>query len=339
MRKFLPRMLAVALLLCVLILSGCDVTSFDPNTGSPTIPFFDDQKFQVTFVYDNDTPDKTVLIEKGKTVATPADPEKENYLFRGWYTDSACTHRYDFARSVTKDLTLYAKYEIDAITLTNKITTDTVTGVVKVYNKNYNSFLGFETASATSQGSGFCFHIQDGCYYILTNCHVAVKKAGYDHQQFTIEDYQGKTYEGYLLKSANKAMNAIAAQYDLACLYFKPASATNVQALSIVENDPELGTDVISIGAPDGQANSITYGKIQDYGKVTVSDASASESDVTFDVIGHDAYINNGSSGGPLLDAQCNVIGVNYAGSKSANFSAAIPAEKVNEFLHTYVYG
>ena len=69
---------------------------------------------------------KTVQIEKGKTVATPEDPEKENCLFRGWYTDSAFTKRYDFAQPVTKNLTLYAKYEIDAATITNKISTDTI---------------------------------------------------------------------------------------------------------------------------------------------------------------------------------------------------------------------
>jgi uncharacterized repeat protein (TIGR02543 family) len=167
------------------------------------------QKHSVTFVYGNGNPNHSVQIENGKPVSTPEYPEKENYLFRGWYTDSALESKYGFSKAITQNLTLYAKYEIDAISLTNQITTDTIKGVVKVYNKNYNSFFNFETASFTSQGSGFCFHIQDGHYYILTNCHVTIKKDGYDKQKFTIEDYQGKTYDGYLLKSENKTMNAI----------------------------------------------------------------------------------------------------------------------------------
>ena len=326
MKRALSILLVTLLLLSALPLSGCDA-------------FFilDGTKHSVTFVANNGTPDNAVLIENGKTVATPADPEKENYLFRGWYTDSALTRKYDFSKPVKKSLTLYAKYEIDATTLTNKISTDTIKGVVKIYNKSYNSFLGFETEYSTGQGSGFCFHIQDGNYYVLTNCHVAIKKDGYDKQKFTIEDYQGKTYEGYLLKNPNKAMSAIAAEYDLACLYFVPDS-TNVKKLTIVTDDPEAGADVISIGAPKGQSNSITYGQISGYGKVNLSETPASASNVTFDVICHTAHINNGSSGGPLLDAQLNVAGINYAGSTEGNFGAAIPAEKVREFLKAYVY-
>ena len=268
---------------------------------------------------------------------TPTDPVKSNYLFRGWYTESSFINRYDFAQPVTADLKLYAKYEIDAINLTNKISTDTLKGIVKIYNKSYNTFLGIETSYSTTQGSGFCFHIQSGYYYVLTNCHVAQKNGSYDKQKFTIEDYQGKTYEGFLYKNPNKTMSAIAASYDLACLYFKPSS-TNVKKLDIVSKNPSTGTDVISLGAPKGQSNSITYGQIFGYGKITLSETPTSESNVTFDVIGHNAYTNNGSSGGPLLNADLNVIGVNYAGSRTTNNGFAIPAEKVIEFLRKYFY-
>ncbi len=294
-------------------------------------------EYQVTFVSNNGASDIIVPIEAGKTVPTPTDPLKTNYLFRGWYTDSTLTQRYDFAQPVTQNLSLYAKYEIDATALTNKISTDIIKGVVKIYNKSYNSFLGIETASSTAQGSGFCFHIENGCYYILTNCHVAMKNASYDKQKITIEDYQGNTYEGYIYINPDTEISAIAASYDLACLYFKPSS-TNVKKLSIDASNPDVGADVISIGAPKGQSNSITYGKILGYGDIVLSDASPSLSNVTFDVIGHNAYINNGSSGGPLLNADLDVVGVNYAGSESENFGASIPAEKVYEFLKEYVY-
>ena len=60
-------------------------------------------------------------------------------------------------------------------------------------------------------------------------------------------------------------------------------------------------------------------------------------SNVTFEVVYHNAFINNGSSGGPLLDANLRVVGVNYAGN-SSGIGYAIPAVKVNEFLRNYVY-
>ncbi len=294
------------------------------------------QKHQVTFVYNNGTASSKIVVEDGKTVSTPNDPKKSNYLFSGWYTESSFVNRYDFSKPVTKNLTLYARYEIDAATLTNKISTDLIKGVVKIYNKSYNTFLGIETSSSTSQGSGFCFHIQDGYYYVLTNCHVAKKNSSYDKQKFTIEDYQGKTYEGYLYKNPNKSVSAIAASYDLACLYFKPSS-TNVKKLSIFSSNPSSNDDVISLGAPKAQSNSITYGYVYGYRKVTLSNTSTTLSNVTFEVVYHNAFINNGSSGGPLLDANLRVVGVNYAGD-SSGIGYAIPAVKVNEFLRNYVY-
>ncbi len=297
------------------------------------------KKYQVTFIYNNGTSNSKVIVEEGKTISTPQTPQKTNYVFNGWYTESSFINRYDFSKAVTKDITLHAKYDIDAVTLTNKISTDLIKGVVKVYNKSYNTFLGIETSSSTSQGSGFCFHIQNGYYYILTNCHVAQKDSSYDKQKYTIEDYQGKTYEGYLYKNPNKSVSAIAASYDLACLYFKPTS-TSVKKLSIVSSNPLVNDDVISLGAPKAQSNSITYGRIYSYQKITLSNTPASESNVTFNVISHNAFINNGSSGGPLLNANLDVVGVNYAGvaGNSSRRGYAIPAEKVKEFLRTYVY-
>ena len=293
-------------------------------------------RYRVTFVANNGTTD-TKTVESGKTVATPSDPKKEDYIFSGWYTEQTFIHKYDFSAPVNQDLTLYAKYSLDAVALTNKITTDKIRGIVKIYNKCYNTFLGIETSSSTSQGSGFCFHIQDGFYYILTNCHVAKKISSYDKQKYTVEDYKGQTYEGHLYQNPTKSASAIDPAYDLACLYFKPSS-TNVQKLNFSYSKQAVYTDVISLGAPKSQSNSITYGKILNYRKISLKDTPASRSNVTFDVIHHDAMINNGSSGGPLLNADLEVVGVNYAGASSTKDGYAIPVDKVREFLRKYVY-
>ncbi len=307
------------------------------EVSSPSNPPEGPQSCTVILVYNNGKSNSTVTVEKGKTIPTPSDPQKNNYIFSGWYTNSSLSVKYDFSQAVNSNLTLYAGYQLDALKITNEISTDTMKGVVKIYNKSYDTIIGITTSSSTSQGSGFCFHIQDGYYYVLTNCHVARKKSGYDKQKFTIEDYQGNTYEGYLYKNPNKTVSAIAASYDLACLYFK-SSSTNVKKLSFVSDNPLVSSDLILLGAPSGQSNYINYGKVCSYSKVTLNDTPTSESNVQFDVIKHSAVREGGASGGPVLDANLNVIGVHYAGQKNGIYGYAIPVKKVREFLTDYVY-
>ncbi len=298
--------------------------------------FNDVEKVDVTFVFNNGERYFIQTVEKGSSVSMPKDPKKKNYLFIGWYSDPLLCDRYDFSQQVTTDIILYASYKIDALSITNKVSTDIIKGVVKVYNTSYNSILGITTSGVVSQGSGFCFHIQNGYYYILTNCHVARKEDGYDKQEFTIEDYLGNTYEASLYKNPSKSNSAISANYDLACLYFKPSS-TAIKKLTMSSYNPFRGDDIISLGAPRGQSNYITFGKINYYTQITI-DCKPAESNVQFNVVSHNAHLSNGSSGGPIIDSNLNVVGVNYGGKKDDSCGYAIPIEKVREFLNKYVY-
>jgi len=83
----------------------------------------------VTFSYVNITPTYTVSfseaaeaqqVAKNDVVTEPAEPTREGYDFTGWYTDAACTKRYDFATPVTYGMTLYAGWaeESKAVALT-----------------------------------------------------------------------------------------------------------------------------------------------------------------------------------------------------------------------------
>ena len=49
-------------------------------------------------------------IRSGRKVNKPADPEAENLVFGGWFTDPDCTQEYDFSKSVYKSFTLYAAW-------------------------------------------------------------------------------------------------------------------------------------------------------------------------------------------------------------------------------------
>lgn len=108
-------------------------TAFDPNTVlTADITLYarwvasSTEMFTVTFNYNYDdgnaeTPDGTAVeVPGGSTVTAPVTPERANisdkghqasgFTFGGWYTDAACTVKYDFNSAVTSDVTLYAKW-------------------------------------------------------------------------------------------------------------------------------------------------------------------------------------------------------------------------------------
>lgn len=57
-------------------------------------------------------------VEIGKTATEPTAPAREAYDFGGWYTEAACTTRYDFGTAVRDNLTLYAKWTLKTYTVT-----------------------------------------------------------------------------------------------------------------------------------------------------------------------------------------------------------------------------
>ena len=285
---------------------------------------------EVTFKVGSET-FTTDTVTLGDTVKKPTSPTKTNHLFLTWCTDSALNNEYDFSKTVTEPLTLYAKFTIDAASITNTVTTEIMRSVVKIYNQSYNaSYFGQITSSSTSQGSGVIFKEDADYFYLLTNCHVATKKSGYTYQQLTVEDYRGNQFDAELVCTP-------VPDYDLACLRFAKNTYTNAAVLEFAESDASIGDDVIALGAPNGQTNAISFGKYKDDVTATLSDSDASLSNVTFSVIKHDAYINNGSSGGPLINADLKIVGINYAGAEDTSYGLAIPLSKVKEFVNTYL--
>ena len=54
-------------------------------------------------------------IVSGGTAEKPQDPEKQDFIFDGWFTDTDCTEEYSFSNKVTKSFTLYAKWKQDEL--------------------------------------------------------------------------------------------------------------------------------------------------------------------------------------------------------------------------------
>ena len=86
----------------ITLYAGWDIKSytvkFETNGGTPAI---DDQ-----------------TVEFGGTASAPDAPSYTGKIFAGWYSDEKLTKAYDFSNAVTKDITLYAKWEDEATTHT-----------------------------------------------------------------------------------------------------------------------------------------------------------------------------------------------------------------------------
>ena len=154
-------------------------------------------------------------------------------------------------------------------------------------------------------GSGFILSA-DG--YILTNEHV-VRGAS----EIKVELYDGSEYEAEVIGSDELT--------DIALIKIEPEEGLRPARIGTAENI-RVGEWVIAIGAPLGLKNTVTAGIV-----------SAVERDTSVYVpfIQTDAAVNPGNSGGPLLNLQGEVIGVNSqiispTGS-FAGYSLAIPID------------
>lgn len=61
-------------------------------------------------------------VEENSKLIRPTDPEKEGYVFVGWYTEPELINVYNFDSPVTVDLKLYAKFEEAASVTTHTVT-------------------------------------------------------------------------------------------------------------------------------------------------------------------------------------------------------------------------
>jgi len=182
---------------------------------------------------------------------------------------------------------------------------------VKVNSQASNAFGG--TQSQSAEGSGFVY---DSSGHVITNQHVV---AGATSVRVTF--WNGQTYTAHVVGTD--------ASTDLAVLKVDaPSSALYPLALGD-SSKVEVGDNVVAIGSPFGLAETVTAGIVSALHRQMTSPNNFSSDDT----IQTDAAINHGNSGGPLLDAQAHVIGVNAqiesdsGGSDGVGF--AIPSNTI----------
>ncbi len=178
----------------------------------------------------------------------------------------------------------------------------------------------------TSMGSGFIIS-EDGL--IVTNQHVVGKNA----KEIVVAKLDGDTYEAKLIGSDELT--------DIALL--KIESDDPFPFVEFSDSDEVIvGEWALAMGNPfglfeDGQP-AVTVGVVSAKNRDFRPDPNNPR--VYMDMIQTDAAINQGNSGGPLLNSEGKVIGVNtfiYTGGTSAGFvglSFAIPSNRVERIIN-----
>ena len=177
-----------------------------------------------------------------------------------------------------------------------------------------------QSYSASAAGTGVIVS-SDG--YIITNKHVI---NGANEISVVLDD--GTTYEDVELM-ATDPLN------DIAFLKIDDVDDLEVATLGNSKTI-SVGQQVIAIGNALGQyQNTVTAGIISGLGRsVTAADSNGRNAETLSDMIQTDAAINSGNSGGPLVNAAGEVIGINTATSSAAeNMGFAIPISSVKGML------
>lgn len=103
-RAFIKRFSFVTLLMVMFFtLIACD------NTEDPVDPI-DPVTYTATFNTDGGSHVSSIEVEEDETVTKPADPTKEGFTFKYWYTTDEAVE-FDFATVITVDITLNALWE------------------------------------------------------------------------------------------------------------------------------------------------------------------------------------------------------------------------------------
>lgn len=180
------------------------------------------------------------------------------------------------------------------------------------------------------QGSGV---VIDGRGYIVTNNHV-ISEAANNPSQFklTVVFNDGKEVPASLVGRDPKT--------DLAVL--KVDNVNNLSVARLGDSDKvRVGDEVIAAGAPLGLRSTVTHGIISALHRPVPLSGEGSDTDTVIDALQTDASINHGNSGGPLIDMDSQVIGINTAG-KSLSDSAsglgfAIPVNEMKNVAQTLI--
>jgi S1-C subfamily serine protease len=157
-----------------------------------------------------------------------------------------------------------------------------------------------QSQSSQALGTGF---VVDKQGYILTNAHV-VDENGQRATSVTVVFNKG----GSETTRVPGRLVGVDSGSDVAVIKVDPGKAGNLNPLPLGDSDKvQVGEPVVAIGNPLGYDFSITSGIVSATGR----SLEAPNGQTIPNGIQTDAAINQGNSGGPLIDGSGRVIGIN----------------------------
>ena len=173
-----------------------------------------------------------------------------------------------------------------------------------------------QKAKSTSLGSGVIVS-KEG--HIITNHHVI---AGMTEIRAQLPD--GRNVAARLIGSDPAT--------DIAVLKIEEK---NIEALPLGDSDElRVGQQIFAIGNPYGLDETVTRGVVSAKGRRTANDSGV-------EVLQHDAAVNPGNSGGPLVNIRGQIVGINSSiYTRTGGFqgiSFAIPSNTVRRVLDAIV--
>jgi serine protease Do len=188
------------------------------------------------------------------------------------------------------------------------------------------TIFGGQAFSQESAGTGIIIS-EDG--YIITNRHVV--SAGTTNVSVTLAD--GTKLDSVEVIGRTKDSDPL----DVAFLKIKDTKGKKLVAAKIGDSSKaQVGERVIAIGNALGQfQNTVTSGIISGFGRSVQAGSEDGGSENLQDLFQTDAAINEGNSGGPLLNTSGEVIGINtaIAGDGAQNIGFSIPVNNVQGLI------
>ncbi|RSM86939.1 PDZ domain-containing protein [Kibdelosporangium aridum] len=161
--------------------------------------------------------------------------------------------------------------------------------------------VSIEVRRADGQGNAGSGAVIDGKGYIITNDHVIEDAADDPTVKMTAVFTDGKRAQAKLVGRDQKT--------DLAVL---KVEVTNPTVLQFGDSDKvAVGDAVVAVGSPLGLSNTVTEGIVSALHRPRLVGSNAGAPPVAYDAIQTDASINQGNSGGPLINSAGALIGIN----------------------------
>ena len=172
-------------------------------------------------------------------------------------------------------------------------------------------------------GSGVIVRRTGDTVYVLTNNHVAGKATN-----ISVKLNDGQEFEGKLVGADERQ--------DIALVSFDAKDAENIIVATLGDSDKvQTGDIALAMGAPLGYRQSVTQGIVSATGR------SGDQIGNMNDFIQTDAAINQGNSGGPLVNIYGEVIGINTwiasSSGGSVGLGFAIPINAIKKAIDDFI--